>query len=151
MCDASKRATREVLFQLQIKGPGEIAGPSTRDDERIIMFLSFKLSSAKMKYSNSERQALAIIQNLAEIRWMVLGSPFPVQIYTDHEALKVLLDHPDNDSHGRIARWQDRLREFDFHLHHKKAKTHFMGIVDGMSRLPDQLLQRHFINLEKRL
>jgi hypothetical protein len=42
--DASKRATGGVLFQLHGLHAGEQAGPEHREHERIIMFISFKLS-----------------------------------------------------------------------------------------------------------
>jgi hypothetical protein len=64
-------------------------------------------------------------------------------VYTDHEALKTLLVGIDNDAHGRIANWQDRLGEYNVQLFHKSSKIHFMGIADGLSRLPTHLLGQH--------
>ena len=144
--DASKKGLGGVLFQL-----GEVA-PDTeatnteihRKVERIIMFISFRLAEVESRYSNSEREALAVIGCLAEVRWMIIASPYPVFVYTDHEALKTLLTGPDNDAHGRIAKWQERLGEYDIRLLHRPAKTHFMAIADGLSRLPTWLLTTHF-------
>ena len=47
------------------------------------MFLSFRLSDAETRYSNPERECLAVVKCLAEVRWMVMGSKFPVTIYSD--------------------------------------------------------------------
>jgi hypothetical protein len=69
--DASKRATGGVLFQLHDVPAGTQASPEHRAAERIIMFMSFKLSDAESRYSNSEREALAVIRNLAEVRWSI--------------------------------------------------------------------------------
>ena len=74
-----------------------------------------------------------------------MASLYPTLVYTDHEGLKVLLTGPDNDAHGRIAKWQERLGEYDFQLLHHTAGTHFMGIADGLSRLPTTLMQQAFI------
>ena len=104
------------------------------------MFLSFRLSDAETRYSNSEREALAVIRCLAEVKWMVMASEYPVFVYTDHSALRTLLTGLDNDAHGRIARWQERLGEYDLKLFHRSAKIHFMGIADGLSRLPTRLM-----------
>ena len=71
---------------------------------------------------------------------MVMPLLYPTFVYTEHEALKVLLPGPDNDAHGRIAKWQERLGEYDFPLLHRAAGTHFMGIADGLSRLPTALM-----------
>jgi len=54
--------------------------------------------------------------------------------------LRTLLTGLDNDAHGRIARWQERLGEYDIQLLHRLAKTHFMGIADGLSHLPTRLM-----------
>jgi hypothetical protein len=141
--DASKRATGGVLFQLHGVPEGEQAGPEHRAFERIVMFMSFKLSDAESRYSNSEREALAVVRNLAEVRWLITASPHPTMVYTDHEALKTLLVGVDNDAHGRIANWQDRLGEYNVQLFHKSRKIHFMGIADGLSRLPTRILGNH--------
>ena len=69
----------------------------------MVMFISFKLEDAETWYSNLEWEALAVIRCLAEVRWMVISSPYPTLVYTNHEALQVLLTGLDNDAHGRIA------------------------------------------------
>ena len=45
---------------------------------------------------------------------MVISSLYPILVYTDHKALLVLLTGLDNDAHGRIAKWQERLGEDKF-------------------------------------
>lgn len=75
------------------------------------MFISFRLAEVESRYSNSEREALAVIRCLAEVRWMIIASAYPVFVYTDDEALKTLLTRLDNDAHGRIAKWKERLGE----------------------------------------
>jgi len=144
--DASKKGLGGVLFQLGEVVPGTEATNTEKHRmmERIIMFISFRLAEVESRYSNSEREALAVIRCLAEVRWMIIASPYPVFVYTDHEALKTLLTGPDNDAHGRIAKWQERLGEYDIRLLHRPAKTHFMAIADGLSRLPTRLLSSHF-------
>ena len=72
---------------------------------------------------------------------MVVASEYPVLIYTDHSALRTLLTSLDNDAHGRIARWQERLGEYDLQLLHRSAKIHLMGIADGLSCLPTRLMR----------
>ena len=144
--DASKKGIGGALFQLEGIAPHTEASNSVvhRDSERMVMFISFKLEDAETRYSNSEREALAVIRCLAEVRWMVISSAYPILVYTDHEALRVLLTGLDNDAHGRIAKWQERLGEYNFRLIHRAASTHFMGIADGLSRLPTHLMQRAF-------
>jgi len=74
--DASKRGIGGVLFQLEGIAPGKEAGNEMvhGNGERIIIFISFRLSDAETRYSNSEREALAVIRCLVEVRWMVIAS-----------------------------------------------------------------------------
>lgn len=63
---------------------------------------------------------------------MVVGSPFPTKVYTDHQALVTLLRK--DDAHGRIAGWQVRLSEYDVEYIHIPGKEN--ALADGLSRMP---------------
>ena len=145
--DASQRGIGGALFQLHgIEAHTEATNSQEhREAERIILFISFKLEDAERRYTNPEREALAVMKGLAEVKWLIVASPYPTIVYTDHQALKTLLTGPSNDSHRRIANWQQRLSEYDMILVHRKANTHFMGIADGMSRLPSCLMGRAYM------
>ena len=144
--DASKRGLGGALFQLHDIDVHTKATNSQehREAERIIHFISFWLESSEMRYTNPEREALAVMKELAEVKWLIVASRYPTIVYTDHQALKTLLTGPSNDSHGRIANWQQRLSEYDIIPVHRRANTHFMGIADGMSRLPSCLMGKAY-------
>lgn len=148
--DASKRATGAVLFQLHDQPAGTDVSDKLRKSVRVNMFMSFKLQDAETRYHTTEREALAVVRALAEVRWLVLGSPYPVKIYTDHEALDTIIAKG-TDAHGRIARWMDRLTEYDYEVHHRPAKANIMGIADGLSRMPDLYSQNHVAEDEERM
>jgi RNase H-like domain found in reverse transcriptase/Integrase zinc binding domain len=133
--DASQTSIGGVLFQLAEVPSGTEASPRYRDRERIIMFISFRLSDAESRYLNTEREALAVVRCLAEVRWLVIGSLYPVKLYTDHQALLSILGKGAETSH-RISNWQDRLNEYDFEIHHRPGRSHLIGIADGLSRMP---------------
>ena len=84
--DTSNTGLGGVLFQLQNVSVSTEATPTVRDNERIIMFMSFQLSDAETRYSNPEQECYVITCCLAEVRWLVIGSAYPVIIYTDHQA-----------------------------------------------------------------
>jgi len=67
--DASKSGIGGVLFQLEEVEAGTEAGSNSIHQvaERIMIFISFRLSNTEMRYSNSEREALPVIQCLAEV------------------------------------------------------------------------------------
>ena len=79
----------------------------------------------------TEREALAVVKCLEEIRWLVLGSHYPIKLYTDHQALVTILKG--DDARGRIARWQYRLSEYPLEIIHVPGRD--LVIADGLSRL----------------
>ena len=111
--DASETGLGGCVFQLHGTESGTEVTSKLLPHERIIMFLSYKLKDAETRYSNSERGCFAIVKALAEIRWLVIGSKYPVMIYTDHEALKAIFA-TENTEKGRIATWLDMLGDFDY-------------------------------------
>ena len=63
-----------------------------------------------------------------------MGSPFSTIVYTDHQALVSLLKK--DDAHGRIARWQVRLSEYDVEYQHISGAENLLA--DGLSRMPQK-------------
>ncbi|KAL2436955.1 hypothetical protein ABEF95_015655 [Exophiala dermatitidis] len=95
------------------------------------MFLSFAFTDTEKRYHTTEREALALLKALLEVRWLVVGSPHPVQVYTDHSALLKVLTG--TDSHGRLARWQVKFSEYWLNVKHVPGKT--LVIADRLSRI----------------
>lgn len=136
--DASEEAVGGCLFQLHGQPVGTKASPKFQSHERIIMFLLFRLNDAEFRYVNSERECLAIVRCLAEVRWLVIGSKYPVKIYSDHDALIPILNKGQIEK-GRIFNWMDRLGEYDFELVYRSSRDQHIGIADGLSRMPTRL------------
>jgi len=131
MTDTSKNAMRGVLFQLPGLPPGTTFTTSMRSKMKIVMFISKRCLPAETRYSTTEREALAILRCLEEVRWLVLGSMFSTKVYTDHQALLWLLQK--DDAHGRIVRWEVHLAEYDVEYIHIPGKENVLA--DGMSRM----------------
>ena len=74
--DASESALGGCLFQLHDTPPGTEAGPEFASNERLIMFLSFRLLDPETKYSNSERGCYAIMKCFVRGRDLVRGISF---------------------------------------------------------------------------
>ena len=149
-CDASINALGGILFQIQDSKPGTTISPKHRKNERIIMFMSFRLNDAETRYDTTEREALAVVRCLAEVRWLVIGSPHPTRVYTDHQALQTVMNGA-REGHGRLSRWQDRLSEYDIVVQHLSSREPQIGIADGLSRLPTRLTTIHRAEDSERL
>lgn len=66
--DTSKRDVNEVLFQLKEVFIETKVTLKLLLNERIIMFLSFKLENAEIKYFNLKYKCLVIIKCLTKIK-----------------------------------------------------------------------------------
>lgn len=66
--DASGYAIGGVLFQLIRSPPNTNATPATRSEQRIVIFISKQLAKPETRYSATEREALAVLRCLEEVR-----------------------------------------------------------------------------------
>lgn len=89
--DASATGLGGVLFQLPANAPHTMAFSVPTSEHLVVMYLGYQLIPAERNYQTTEREALAVLKCLEEVRWLVHGSDFPVKVYTDHSALVHLL------------------------------------------------------------
>ena len=136
-CDASQAGIGAVVFQLPSEVAGTLLKMSNHKDMKIVMFISQKLSEAESNYQNTEREALAVLRGLEEARWLLVGSEFPVMVYTDHVALLSVLkgDGTKAAGHhrGRISSWMMRMVEYNVEYHHVKGGENVLA--DVLSRM----------------
>ena len=137
-CDASQIGLGAVLFQLAQSPPGTILTSKLWGEVQVVMFISQRLSTAERNYLNTEREALAVLRALEESRWLIVGSPYPVKVYTDHSALIAILNG--RGSHqGRITSWMMRLSEYQVEYHHVRGTEN--GLADGLSRMRTDIME----------
>lgn len=73
------------------------------------MFLSFRFLDAKPQYVHLKKKYLAIVKCLSEVKWLLIGSPYPIIICLDHQALADIF----YSEKAQINIWLDCLSEFD--------------------------------------
>ena len=115
-CDTSTGVVGAVLSQLR------------NGEERPIAYCSGQLNSAESKYSVTELQLPALIFATKQFRCYLYGRKFTV--YTDHRALKWLLNLQDPNS--RLTRSAMMLSEYDFIVEHRPNTR--MRHADALSR-----------------
>lgn len=109
-------------------GLGAVLTQGDGVDEKVISYMSMKLTPAQRKYSTTERECLAVLEGIRKFRSYIEGAKF--RVITDHASLLWLRNLKDPSS--RLARWALKLQEFDFELVHRKGKLNV--IADALSR-----------------
>ena len=77
-----------------------------------ISFSRIKMSMTEKNYMTTEREGLAMVYALQKFRHYLLGGC--LQMYTDHSALKYLVNKPVLG--GKICRWLLLFQEFNFEV-----------------------------------
>lgn len=109
-------------------GAGAVLLQNIDGQDRVIEYMSQRLSSTQMNYSVTERECLSLILAIEKWRSYIEGSKFTV--ITDHASLKWLYNL--KDPSGRLARWALRLLPYDFEILHRKGVNHV--VPDALSR-----------------
>ena len=120
--------------------------PENSNDRKIITYGSRTLTDVERRYSQVEKEALAIVWACEKMSLRLLGSHF--KIVTDNRAAQLIFSNPESKPPARIERWALRLMSFDYEIVHKAGKN---NIADYMSRHPMENLEtRDFENMTER-
>ena len=98
--------------------------------ERVVAFASTAMSKSERKYSVTRQELLAAVTFIQHFRQFLLGQHFLLR--TDHGSLQWL--HSLKEPEGQLARWLERLQEYDFDIQHRRG-THHQN-ADALSRHP---------------
>ncbi|XP_053606236.1 uncharacterized protein K02A2.6-like [Plodia interpunctella] len=121
--DASPVGIAAVLIQKQIvKG---------EEQPIIIKYISKALTPTEQRYSQTEKEALAIVWACETLYMYLIGKQF--NIISDHKPLEIIYS-PNSKPSARIQRWVLRLQPFTFKVIYKPGKN---NIADPISRLLD--------------
>ena len=117
--DASKEGLSAVLTQ---RADDQLVHP--------IAYASRVLLAHEQNYGTSELEALGVVWATKHFRHFLYGHK--CEVYTDHAALKALLNTP--HPAGKLARWGLALQELDLNIHYRPGKTN--ANADAFSRTP---------------
>lgn len=116
-CDASPIGLGAILVQLNSQGP------------RIIEYASRTLSDVERRYSQLEKEALALVWAVEKWNLYLLGKRF--KLITDNKPVQLIFG-PRSKPCLRIERWVLRLQTYDYEIIHRPGKS---NIADPLSRL----------------
>jgi RNase H-like domain found in reverse transcriptase/Integrase zinc binding domain len=105
--------------------------------------VSRKLSDPEINYPTHDRELLAIIHVVKELRCYLHGSTFTIQ--TDHHPLRYLDTQPHLSK--RQVRWVDALAEYNYAIKYIRGKWNILA--DALSRRPDRKPQLFMVEEEE--
>lgn len=123
-------SSKPVLIQTDASKVG-ISGVLMQEG-KIVFLASRKLNPTEQRYSQIEREFLAIVFSLHRFRNFLFGTDFHVQ--TDNRSLTYFFKRSIDSLPLRIQRWMLTLQPFHFSIQHIEAKRN--TIADTLSRSP---------------
>ena len=116
--DASEKSLGAVLTQ----------------EGRPVIYISRKLTSTEARYSNIEREALAVVWACCRLQQFLVGKKFLIQ--TDHQPLVYILNpcmSLKSDISPRLMRFSIKMMRFDYDIQHIPGSKNV--IADSLSRI----------------
>ena len=114
-CDASKQGLGAVLLQ----------------EGKPVMYISRTLTETEQRYSNIERELLAVVFALERLNHYTAG--YRVKVETDHEPLTSIWKKSIASTSTRVQRLLLRLLQYDIDIHYLPGKRNV--IADALSRV----------------
>ena len=122
-----------------IEGLGAVLAQQNPDNGAVhpIAYASRTLLPHERNYGISELEGLGVVWAVKHFRHYLYGHK--CLVYTDHEALKALMNTPHPS--GKLARWGLSLQELDLAIHYRPGKKNTNA--DALSRAPIPLTDDH--------
>ena len=126
--DASPTGLGAVLAQKDPKDPTK---------RKIILYASRALTEVEKRYSQVEREALAVVWACERLKMYFIGKKFELNV--DNKPIQLIFGNPKAKTCARIERWSLRLIPFNFKIKH----------IPGISNKADYI-SRHAIQEVKK-
>ena len=118
-----------------------------KNDEKVVAYASRALTDVEKRYSQTEKEALAIIWGVEHFHLYLYGNEFT--LLTDHKPLEVIYGSRKSKPSARIERWVLRLQPYSFNVVYKPGSD---NPADYLSRHPtrtslkQQKLTEEYVN-----
>ena len=104
-----------------------------QNDEKVVAYASRALTDVEKRYSQTEKEALAIIWGVEHFHLYLYGNDFT--LITDHKPLEVIYGSRKSKPSARLERWVLRLQPYSFNVVYKPGAN---NPADYLSRHPPQ-------------
>lgn len=103
----------------------------TTGNKNVIAYASRSLTNTEQRYSQTEREALAVVWACEYFHLYIYRKP--IDIYTDHKPLVQIYGCASSKPSARLERWTLRLQPYQTTIHYRKGED---NPADYMSRHP---------------
>ena len=124
-----KDAETHVITDASPVGLGAVLAQKQQGEFRVIMYASRSLTEVERRYSQTEREVLAIVWACERFHTYLYGVKF--HLVTDHKPLECLYSKKSRPP-ARIERWVLRMQVFYYSIEYKPGSE---NIADSLSRL----------------
>ncbi|KAL7726148.1 hypothetical protein ACLKA6_002618 [Drosophila palustris] len=122
IADASPVALGAVLLQF-----------TTNNEPLIISFASKALTEVEKRYSQTEKESLALVWAVEKFYYYLAGLQF--ELVTDHKPLEAIFK-PTSKPPARIERWLLRLQSYNFTVIYKAGKENISDVLSRLCQVP---------------
>ena len=122
-----------VEADASLTGYGAVLSQEVEGALHPVAFLSHSFTETERNYTTHDRELLAIVNALKEWRSYLISTPFPITVYSDHQALEYF--KAAHDLNRRLIRYAVELDEFNLVIKHRPGTA--SGKPDALSRRPD--------------
>lgn len=123
----------ELIVDASPVGCGAILVQNTYNERKIISYASKSLTPTEKRYSQTEREALAIVWGCEHFNLYLRGRSEPFHLITDHKPLELIFNNPNSKPPPRIERWNLRLQPYNFRVKYRSGSD---NPADYFSRHP---------------
>ena len=126
------KAETRIVVDASPVGLGAVLTQMQNGQKRVVHYASRSLSDVERRYSQTEKEALAIVWACERFHMYVYGMEFVLK--TDHKPLEFIYSKRSKPS-ARIERWVLRLQSYHFKVQYKPGTQ---NIADSLSRLVEK-------------
>ena len=124
-----KHAPTKVIADASPVGPGAVLTQVQDGNQVPICYASRSLTACEQRYSQTEREALALVWACERFHPYIYGTKF--ELLTDHKPLEAIYN-PRSRPSARVERWARRLQPYDFKVVYIPGQQ---NVADSLSRL----------------